>query len=59
MKFDFKATNQVFERQFIKLRRRYSLAVQRLRNDILLRDGLAIKAQREVNQRLKIDEKGR
>jgi hypothetical protein len=58
MKFDFKATNREFKREFIKYRRQYSLVFQRLKNDILLRKGLEITTQTDLNIRLERDEKG-
>lgn len=58
MKFDFKATNREFERQFIKHRRQYLGAVQRIKNDVLLRQGLKVKAQKDVDRRFEEDQKG-
>jgi hypothetical protein len=58
MKFDFKATNREFKREFIKYRRQYSIAVQRLNNDVLLRKGLKEKAQKDIDRRLEQDRKG-
>jgi hypothetical protein len=56
MKFDFKAGNREFKREFIKQRRQYLKAVQRLRNDILLRKGLEVTAQRDLDKRLAQDQ---
>jgi hypothetical protein len=55
MRFDFKATNRDFQRQFIKHRRQYLEAVQLLKNDVLLRKGIELKSQKALNQRLKED----
>jgi hypothetical protein len=58
MKFDFKATNRDFQRQFIKHRRQYLRAVQRLKNDVLLRKGLELAAQKDIDRRIAEDQKG-
>jgi hypothetical protein len=48
----------VFQRQFVKHRRQYLSAVQSLKNDVLLRQGLKNRAQSDVDQKIKKDEKG-
>jgi hypothetical protein len=58
MKFDFKATNREFKREFIKYRRQYANAVQSLKNDVMLRRGLEVVSQKELDRKLDQDQKG-